>query len=286
MEPTFEIEDALCELGKISNNLESHGDEQVVVFAIPVTGAMLPVAMTAEDPVNAIAGDPYFTRSVFNDKAGFYEPMKWVREAIPFPENYDKATVRIELPGDEVLDFIDSRIGKISLMPTAGGLIEVCFQIQIKPDLERESQLLLEYQGHKNIKITVLDAKIALKKGGKQQQLPLQQPKETAIATPEDGDAKRNAEIEGKILAELKKLASVGAKVPSDEDFALFKAYKAQHEEWGSLAVVLRDLNIADQFIHECIDVAGEERDDLAVRLGKVLLHLGHEARSLIAKIP
>lgn len=175
VEPQFAIENAICKMGKISINLEKHGEEEVIVFAIPISGAMLPADLDSDDPANLIAGDPHFTRSVFNDNKGFLEPMPWVRSPIRIPEKYEDAHVSIKLPSDEVLEFEGARIGNIETMPMPGGMVGVDFQVQLHPELDRVNLLLQEYQHHE-IGISVLDAKIALKKKNKQQALPLQQP--------------------------------------------------------------------------------------------------------------
>lgn len=177
MEPQFAIEDAICKMGKISINLERHGEDEVIVFAIPITGAMLPAKLEADDPANAIAADPHFTRSIFNDNKGFLEPMPWVRSPICIPEKYEAAHVSIKLPSDEVLEFEGARVGDIELMPTPGGMVATDYQIQLHPELDRVNLLLQEYQHHE-VTITVHDAKVALKKKSKQKELPLQQPSE------------------------------------------------------------------------------------------------------------
>jgi hypothetical protein len=175
VEPQFAIENAICKMGKISINLEKHGEEEVIVFAIPITGAMLPAKLQADDPANAIAADPHFTRSIFNDNKGFLEPMQWMRAPICIPEKYEGAQVSIELPSGEVLEFEGARVGDIELMATPGGMVATDYQIQLHPELDRVNLLLQEYQHHE-VKITVHDAKVALKKKSKQKELPLQQP--------------------------------------------------------------------------------------------------------------
>lgn len=175
-------------MGKISINLEKHGEEEVIVFAIPITGAMLPANLQADDPANAIAADPHFTRSIFNDNKGFLEPMPWVRSPIRIPEKYEAAHVSIKLPSDEVLEFEGARVGDIELMPTPGGMVATDYQIQLHPELDRVNLLLQEYQHHE-VTITVHDAKVALKKKSKQKELPLQQP-------PEQQELARSSEAE------------------------------------------------------------------------------------------
>lgn len=166
MQTQFQINDAITKPGKISNNLEKHGDEEVTVFAIPFS-----VAVDA-DTANAIAGDPHFTRSVFNDNKGFLEPMPWVRKPIRFPEKYDGAAVSITLPSDEVLTFEKGRVDGVEGMPLAGGLTQIDFQLQIAPGVGRENLLLQEYQ-HRELRLSVTDAKIALKKDSKTRNLEL-----------------------------------------------------------------------------------------------------------------
>lgn len=195
VEPQFAIEDAICKMGKISNNLEKHGEEERICFAIPITGVMLEAKLERDDPANLIAGDELFTRSVFNNSKGFLEPMKWVASPIPRPEKYENAKVFITLPSDEVLEFEGARVGGIEQMPTAGGMVQHDFQVQVHPDLDRVNLLLQEYQDHE-IKITVLDAKIALKKKNKQQNLPLHQPNEQQPNEQQELARSSDAELE------------------------------------------------------------------------------------------
>lgn len=157
MEKQFAFTKVICKLGKISNNLEKHGDEDVVVFAVPVTG------IVDVETANAIAGDEHFGRSVFNDNRGFLEPMPWCRAPIRFPDKYEGALATFDLPGDEVLEYRDSRIKDIDQTPTPGGMVQVDFQLQVKPELDRGNLLLQEYQ-HREVTLSIADAKVALKK--------------------------------------------------------------------------------------------------------------------------
>lgn len=210
MEPQFAIENAICKTGKISINLEKHGDEEVIVFAIPITGAMLVASLSSDDPANVIAGDEHFTRSIFNNNKGFLEPMKWVALPIRRPEKYENAKVLITLPSDEVLEFEGARVGDIDQMPMPGGMVQHDFQVQVYPELDRENLLLQEYQHHE-IKITVLDAKIALKKSKKQKDLPLQQPPEperefARMSDEEKEQIRQNEETERQLVEALRGL--------------------------------------------------------------------------------
>lgn len=51
-----------------------------------------------------------------------------------------------------------------------------------------------------------------------------------------------------------------------------FRAYLAQHPEWGSLHIVLADGNTADSHVRFCIDTAREGRDSEGERLARILL--------------
>lgn len=166
MQTSFAISEAICKPGKISNNLEKHGDDDVVVFAIPIS------TIVDADTANAIAGDPYFARSIFNDNKGFLEPMSWHREPIHFPEKYEGAVATFKLMSDEELEFTDARIQNTQMLGQAGGMVRVDFQLQVQPGLDRENLLLQEAQHHET-RLTIFDAKVALKKNAKQRNLEL-----------------------------------------------------------------------------------------------------------------
>lgn len=166
MQTSFGITEAICKPGKISNNLEKHGDDEVVVFAIPIS------TIVDEATANAIAGDPYFTRSIFNDNKGFLEPMPWHRKPIAFPEKYEGAVATFRLMSDEELEFADARVQDIEALGQPGGMVRVEFQLQIQPGLDRENLLLQEAQHHET-RLTIFDAKVALKKTAKQRNLEL-----------------------------------------------------------------------------------------------------------------
>lgn len=166
MQTSFAITEVICKPGKISNNLEKHGDDEVVVFAIPIS------AVVDEATANAIAGDPYFTRSIFNDNKGFLEPMSWHRQPIAFPEKYEGAVATFRLMSDEDLEFSDARIQGIEALGQPGGMVRVDFQLQVQPGLDRENLLLQETQHHE-IRLSIFDAKVALKKNAKQRNLEL-----------------------------------------------------------------------------------------------------------------
>lgn len=234
MDKQFAITDALCEYGKISNNLEKHGDEEVTAFALPFASVMIDA-----DTAAAIAGDKDFWRSVFNDNKGFLEPMPWVRAPISFPEKYAAAVAAITLPTDETLTFEECRIDAIEVMPTAGGLCELKFQLQITPGIGRENLLLQEYQHHKGIRLVIEDAKIALKKDKKQRQLELvgggakegePTTDEIEAASDESAEAGRDALDDADRL--LTKLAELGMR-PGIEAAGWTERERAVAWEWA-----------------------------------------------------
>lgn len=173
------IEDMHCMMGKISNNLECHGEQEITEFSIPITGIML----TAQE-VNAFLEDPYADRSFFNNKRELQEPMPWCsKTSITLNDRYDGAIATITVSGDQEIEFKDARLNKITLTPKLGGLTQMDFQLQIAPGLGRENLLLQEHQ-NREIVLCIADAKIALKKKGRQKELPLQQPE----TIPSEGD--------------------------------------------------------------------------------------------------
>lgn len=157
-----------CRLGKISNNLPKHGDEEVTEFTIPVTELML-----EREEINALVGDPYFDRSLFNVKGSLHEPTEGLRKFDPlkFTERYEGASVTITVAGDRELNFENVKLYDITVKPVPGGLVDLSMKIQLMPGLGQENLVLQEAQ-HCEVKISITDAKVALKKGG-QKELPL-----------------------------------------------------------------------------------------------------------------
>jgi hypothetical protein len=155
-------------MGKISNNLEKHGDQDVPAFSIPITGLML-----SKEQLCTLMRDKFVHQSWYNNKRDLQEPMDWCKNVtIKLDEHYDGATVAFKLQDDTVLEFQNCKLGNIIPNATLGGLTAVDLQIQLIPGLERENLLLQEYQ-NREIKLSVSGAKVALKKGSKQQELKL-----------------------------------------------------------------------------------------------------------------
>ena len=71
-EKILNLEAKVCRMGKISNNLEHHGDEWVTAFTIPITGVML-----TKEELNAFMHDKYCHASWFEVKSNLAQPMSW-----------------------------------------------------------------------------------------------------------------------------------------------------------------------------------------------------------------
>lgn len=183
-----------CKMGKISNNLEKHGDEDVTAFAIPFTGVIVKPKV-----LNAIVGDEHFDRYLFDDDKGFRKPLEWTTKFdLVLSEKYEGAKVTLVLAGDQTLEFADCRLKDITPTAVPGGTISLSLQIQLLPGLGQENLLLQEYQGREIAKLVIADAKIAEKKAGKQADLPLsrvgegEEPEQGVAPPPKARGRKRN----------------------------------------------------------------------------------------------
>jgi hypothetical protein len=167
------LDAVICRLGKISNNLEKHGDEDVTEFNIPVTGIML-----SAEQLNAFIGDPHCDRSWFNTKGSIREPMPWwSRGNFRLKDKFEANVCAIKVSGDRELAFEPEKdlpacgIGKIRLKPQVGGFTEMSFQLQLRPGIGKENLLLQEHQ-NREVRLTVSESRVAQNRG-KQQDLPL-----------------------------------------------------------------------------------------------------------------
>lgn len=181
-----------CRMGKISNNLEHHGEEWVIAFTIPITGVML-----TKEELNAFMRDRYTHASWFASEKGVAQPMAWWSdEDFQLSQSYKAHSLTIVVSGDKDLEFEgeepssedadDGRaaceIAKISLCPQVGGMTELRFSLSLRPGVGRTNLLLQEHQ-HREIKLTCMGA-TAKEKDTKQQQLPMGEPAANGNATP------------------------------------------------------------------------------------------------------
>ena len=176
----LKLDAMICRFGKISNNLECHGDDYVTEFNIPVSGVML----TAEQ-LNDFIGDPYCDKSWFNTtKAKLKEPMAWwERGDFRLKDSLEADACTVKVSGDRQLEFERKdelpacRISRMTLRPQVGGMTELSFQLQVRPGIGKTNLILQEHQ-NREVRLTVGDAKLVTK--SKQQALPL--------GAAEDGD--------------------------------------------------------------------------------------------------
>lgn len=167
------LDAVICRLGKISNNLEKHGDEDVTEFNIPVQGVLIPAGQ-----LNALICDPHCDRSWFNTRGSIREPMPWwSKGAFRLDDKFEAGVCTITVSGDRELEFKPEkelpacRISKIRLRPQVGGMTEVSFQLQVRPGIGQENLLLQEHQ-NREIRLTISKSEIARARG-KQEELPL-----------------------------------------------------------------------------------------------------------------
>lgn len=156
-------------MGKISNNLEKHGEEDVTAFEVPVDA----IALSAE-AFNALIEDPYADRWLFNDKAEMREPNAAKFKPLEMLDTFEEAVIVMTL-GEKAFTFHDCRIKSVTIDAKRGGDIMLGFSVRIRPENPEQIVTLIDYQNHE-IKIDVQDAKVVLKGGRKQQELALSQP--------------------------------------------------------------------------------------------------------------
>lgn len=181
------IDKAHCQMGKYSNNLEKHGEEDVLAWTIPIVGVLLYAHQLEVLLHDNHGSEAFFVRA----KDDLLEARPWTTYADPvsLTEAYDGMAVEMKL-GDEVISFERCRIKDLTLGRFfQGGVTQVDFKLQIAPGLDRENLLLQEYQ-NKPVVLTIESAKVAAKKKLKQTDWLTQ----AAPATPE-GDAGEPAKI-------------------------------------------------------------------------------------------
>jgi len=166
----FQFNAAVCKMGKIANNLEKHGTDDVTEFNIPIIGVMLDSAQLCD-----LTGDPFTHRSWFNMNRDLPEPMSWWHDqSFKLHTKFKDLRVAIKLQSDEVLEFI-ARAKDLDLTPQVGGLTACDFTLQLCPGLDRENLLLQEYQ-NRGITLTVGGGAVDSKTKPKQGELPMKHP--------------------------------------------------------------------------------------------------------------
>lgn len=168
----LKIRDVPCLLGKFSNNLDKHGEDDLTAFDVPIS-------MELKRPsLNALVEDKEFDKRVFGDAekgkpmpvaSGFekFAPLK-------FRDAFEDAHVELTLD-NKTLSFDGCRITKITCDFCLGGMTEVNLSVHIKPANDREILLLLHNQRRKGA-ITISGGKLVVVKA--QQDLELGPPEE------------------------------------------------------------------------------------------------------------
>lgn len=193
----FELDSLEVKLGKISNNIEMHGTEEVIAYDVPFEGLVPPKQL------EGLLGE-YCDRTMFNTKAELVEPSELFKHTA-MPLSYDESLtakhVRLVLSDNVARDFGgeteddegNSRaqlcpISKLRYEPKPGGLVWIAGSIRLRPSDEAESWALLQHQ-HRSAKLSVSETAIALKKGAKQQELALSSPEQPSAAAAGDEPA-------------------------------------------------------------------------------------------------
>lgn len=188
-----------CRMGKISNNLEKHGEEYVTAFTIPISGVML-----TKDELNEFMGDKHCHASWFETKRDVQQPMPWWgTESFGISGAYASDSLVIVVSGDRALEFeaeepeeegADVRpaceLSRITLTPQVGGLTEMAFALSVRPDLGKTNLMLQEHQ-HREVKLSILEAS-AKERAEKQAALPLAPAEDGATVMGATADAGNN----------------------------------------------------------------------------------------------
>jgi hypothetical protein len=154
-------------MGKIANNIETHGDEEKTAFSFPVTGLML-----TREQLNELLDDPHADRALFNTKrSGEIEPN--LRALLPhhIEQNFEGATVRLKV-GELKFVLKGCKVKEVELKPQNGGNTEVSFKLYLRPEDDKQILALLGHQ-RREIRIGVADAKVIEKGDGAQKDLDL-----------------------------------------------------------------------------------------------------------------
>jgi hypothetical protein len=162
------LDSAICRMGKYSNNTEMHGEEFARGWKVPFESVMLDV-----EQLRALYADPHVDRAWFDTKKNLLEPMPWIRKDVQrYPDKFDQAAVGIEISGGRVLEFEDCIVQIDELVPQTGGLTKVKFSVYLHPD--DKQMLQIDLHQHREVKLSIADAAVMLKKKSGQKDLPLE----------------------------------------------------------------------------------------------------------------
>lgn len=175
--------DEHARMGKISNNLEKHGDSDVI------TGFTLPLELRiTRGQLQELMGEA-FDASVWVPSpvsgGGSFIGADWTVRVLPLvlgDETYVEVAAVLGLGGREI-EFADCKLSKIELLAFGlGGITALKCHLYVRPGIGSENLLLQEYQEHE-VAVSMTSGKLRVKADKAQQQLPLEPP---AAATQSD----------------------------------------------------------------------------------------------------
>lgn len=194
---TLALIDEHARMGKISNNLEKHGDSD------RITGFTLPLELQIPRHQLITLMGIAFDASVWTIVDGLMVGVDWARRLLPLAladEVYVGVAAILGLGGRE-LEFADSRVSNVQLLAFGnGGITHLKCHLYVRPGIGSENLLLQEYQ-EQEVAVSISAGKLRVKADKAQQQLPLEPPAavntsahETNAADPQaSAQAQRNA---------------------------------------------------------------------------------------------
>lgn len=173
--------DEHARMGKISNNLEKHGDSDVI------TGFTLPLELRiTRGQLQELMGEA-FDAAIWVQSAvsggGSFVGADWTVRVLPLvigDETYVEVAAVLGLGGRE-LEFADSKVSKIELLAFwLGGITVMKCHLYVRPGIGTENLLLQEYQEHE-VAVSMTQGKLRVKADKAQQNLPLVDPNHPAV---------------------------------------------------------------------------------------------------------
>lgn len=170
--------DEHAKMGKISNNLELHGEAQSVI-----TGFTLPIELQVPRAQLVQLMGEDFDRAVWTvDATGMVTGTDWARRLLALSlsgETYIGVAAVLGLGGRE-LEFADCHFSKIEILALGnGGMTHLKGHLYVRPGIGSENLLLQEFQEHE-IAVSISCGKLRVKADKAQQQLPLDAPSSSA----------------------------------------------------------------------------------------------------------
>lgn len=166
---TLALTDEHAQLGKISNNLELHGDED------RITGFTLPLRLRLDRPQLLSLMGEKFDACAWDTSGGCVD---WLSRVLPLElggEVYVDVAAILGLGGRE-LEFTDCRVSHITLLAFGLFAFEVKCHLYVRPGIGSENLLLQEYQ-EQEVAVTMSLGKLRIKADKAQQSLALEEPK-------------------------------------------------------------------------------------------------------------